>query len=216
MKTIRKRFQANLKRVLSLVRLYRMLVGLRVRWQKKDGPAVVHGDLLRAAVVLLHAALEDVLRATEERLLPNRPEVVLKSVPIPLPLEASKTVPHVHLGQLTQFRGQSVDEVIRQAIEAHLDRQSYNNIVELDNFLRRMDFKLELPDDEKRWLMAMMKRRHLIAHRADRDPERGDRHHRLTAIEPATVQKWHDAVKSFGEKVLTCAELQGGDDATGR
>lgn len=210
MQAIRKRFNSNLKRVLSLVHLYRMLIRLRVGWEKKDGPAVVHGDLLRAAVVLLHAALEDLLRSIEERLLPEAGEAELNEILIPLVGgRKGQRREKIQLGELSRYRGQTVDEVIQQAIEEHLRTQTYNNIEDIVRCLKRVGLRVEWQAEQKTLLRGMMQRRHLIAHRADRDHQRGARHHPLRSLEPEAVERWHGALDGFGAAVLSALDERG-------
>lgn len=129
---VRERFEANLARVASLVDLHGKLVELRGRWSGKETPTLVHDDLLRAAVVLLHAALEDLLRSIEEWLLPRRGEKALNEILIPLRRDTGRRVDRIRLGQLAYYRGQSVDDVMRQALEAHFEVSTYSNIMDLN------------------------------------------------------------------------------------
>ncbi|MCB9542517.1 MAG: hypothetical protein H6703_08725 [Myxococcales bacterium] len=153
MQAIRKRFNANLKRVLSLVHLYRMLIRLRVGWEKKDGPAVVHGDLLRAAVVLLHAALEDLLRSIEERLLPEAGEAELNEIPIPLVRRSQghQRREKIQLGELSLGTGgarRSTRSSSRRSKSTWT--QTYNNIEDIVRCLKRVGLRVERQADNRR------------------------------------------------------------------
>ena len=64
---IRQRFGENLDRVRNLVSLYSSSVGVG-----QGRRTVQDADILRAAVVLLHATLEDLLRSLAEWKLPHR------------------------------------------------------------------------------------------------------------------------------------------------
>jgi hypothetical protein len=48
----------------------------------------------------------------------------------------------------------------------------------------------------------MMKRRHWIVHRADRNTEKGTGHHPARSLQRATVSTWADAVEDFGSALL--------------
>jgi hypothetical protein len=64
---IKERFEVNLSRVQSLIDLY----GERAPQGGPGRRSVRDTDLLRAAVVLLHAALEDIVRSVTEWKLPQ-------------------------------------------------------------------------------------------------------------------------------------------------
>jgi hypothetical protein len=51
-------------------------------------------------------------------------------------------------------------------------------------------------------LGPMMKRRHWIVHRADRNELTGLGHHRTKSIDKGTVNGWLDAIRAFGDAVL--------------
>jgi hypothetical protein len=51
----------------------------------------------------------------------------------------------------------------------------------------------------------MMKRRHWIVHRADRNDSQGSGHYKARSLQKPTVERWLNAVKEFGLDVLaTC------------
>jgi hypothetical protein len=192
------RFGDNTVRVRNLVVLYKWLetnqAGDLGRWP----------DLLRAAVVLLHASLEDLLRSLAEWKLPTAPAVSLDRIMLTGSARL-KDKEKFGLVELADFRGQTVDAVIARSIEVHLERSSYNHPGEIDELLAKIevDYKIEKPLRDA--LAAMMSRRHAIAHRADKDadetagrgiPLRG------RPIDPEAVNRWILAVEEFGAGVL--------------
>jgi hypothetical protein len=197
---IEDRFSANVGRVQSLVNTYNILVG-----PGGGRSSVEHADVLRAAVLLLHAALEDLLRSTEELRLP------LPTVP-PKVFEALKFVPpsgvwkdakeKFTLADLAAYRGQSVDDVIGRAIELYLDRSNYNNIADVKSAIDRAGLMNPLTNDDAATIEAMMKRRHWIAHRADPNPMSGRGHHAAQSIGRSQVDGWVSVVESFGKALL--------------
>jgi hypothetical protein len=48
----------------------------------------------------------------------------------------------------------------------------------------------------------MMKRRHWIVHRADRNTATGGGHHAPSALQQGAVEAWSDALRQFGVNVL--------------
>ena len=67
----------NLDRASNLVEIYRTLYG-----EGKGRRSVPKVDLLPAAVVFIHASLEDFLRALAAISLPNADEDILNSIPL--------------------------------------------------------------------------------------------------------------------------------------
>lgn len=149
--------------------------------------------MLRAAVVLTHATLEDVLRSVaEERLPAARPEVLEK---VPLIGLGKRT--NFTLGDLAAHHASSVGDLIQRSVIANLERSSYNNVGEIKHLLDSMGLSRTVADPEASSLETMMKRRHLIAHRADQNDTVGPGHRRTRSISRAIVERWLDAVDSF-------------------
>ncbi|MGM0578380.1 MAG: hypothetical protein ACQEXJ_21830 [Myxococcota bacterium] len=114
-------FSSNLARVQSLLDVHDAI--------GTPGPGrrtTAQTDVLRAAVVLLHASLEDLLRSSSEQLLPGAEPHVLSE--IGLPRGDGTSVERFRLGELARFRGDRVDDVIRAAVMAKLERSNYNNV----------------------------------------------------------------------------------------
>src|SRR5688572_17484721 len=106
---IKENLKHNLDRVESLVATYESHPDAQGGGRK----AVEVLDILRAAVVLLHASLEDVLRSVAYWKLPFACADVLNAIPLkgygPHPKKFS-------LGDLADFRGMMVDEVFTQSV----------------------------------------------------------------------------------------------------
>ncbi len=193
---VQQRFDANLGRVAALVALYRTAAAGRGR------PAVAEADVLRAGVVLLHASLEDLLRSVAELLLPARPADVFANWSIGLPSNPGKGIPKLSLEELLEFRGKQVEDVLAIAIQQRLEHSTYNNFREvaraaLEVGLDAAPLRPFQPD-----LDAMMKRRHHIAHRADRNSETGRGQHIAVHLADATVETWMAAVQGAGGVLL--------------
>lgn len=154
-------------------------------------------DILRAAVVLLHASLEDVLRSTARWKLPSAPAATLNEIPLsghgPNPKK-------FYLGDLAAFRGKTVDAVFDESVAAHLEQSNYNSTAEISALLSGIGIDVTRVNAPFTTLQSLMERRHQIVHRADRKPAvmgRGD--HRVRGINRGTVRQWINAVRQFSD-----------------
>lgn len=193
MKTeIETRFANNLERVEHLVAVYESATGGAGR------RAVDTSDVLRAAVVFLHATLEDFARSLLEWKLPTAAAPYLKEVP----LAGRKPRSTFTLEDLAGFRGSTVNDLISRSVADHLERSNFNDPGEVDAVLERIGLTAKLLDPHRDKLGPMMKRRHWIVHRADRNTATGSGHHAARGLQKATVETWTTAVKQFGTDVL--------------
>jgi hypothetical protein len=193
-KIIQDRFRNNLERVRNLVEHYVKAAG-----SGKGRPSVHEADILRAAVVFLHATLEDLLRSSAEQLLPNASAETLSQIPFPGALHRRTTF---NLGDLASFRGHGVDEIIANAVTAYLDKSTFNNPGDVKSLLAAMGLGTTWVDPLAARLAALMSRRHLIVHRADRNESIGSGHHRASSISRSAVEAWIDTVGRFGSDLL--------------
>jgi len=190
---INDRFAGNVSRVRHLLEIYRTTSG-----KGRGRRAVDVSDVLRAAVVLLHAAVEDVLRSLERRVLPRADAALLNDVALVDHDSPSKFA----LGALAAHRGKAVDVLIDESVARHLERATYNNARELAAVLKRLgadpaDFQNYFAD-----LEAMMKRRHNIVHRADREETRGSGHHGFKSLSQQDVVGWANVAEEFVRRVF--------------
>ena len=196
MKTkIETRFGQNMERVRNLTKLYRdhlMGEGSGRRGHSKT-------DVLRAAVVLLHATMEDLLRSIAYWKLPSATAQTLSRIPLVSQAPATK----FNLGDLSAHRGKSVDEVIESSVNGYLQRSNYNNTDEIASFLKSVGIDVAAVNAHFPNIDQVMKRRHQIVHRADRDDEAaGQGRHHVTSIGVSTVEGWVTNVQAFGDAVL--------------
>ena len=192
---IEQRFHANLERVRALVGVYQERAGTG-----SGRRAVETTDLLRAAVVFLHASMEDVLRsalAWKWPLATARDQ--LEDVAV---LVGADRRDKIRLADLIDHRGSSVDDVIRMSVEAHLERSNFNNLGEVKKALSRSGLDPGLVDPFERQLAAMMARRHQIVHRADRNDGAGSGQHAAASLGRGTVASWMDAVDGLCSAVV--------------
>ena len=188
--SIRKDLKSYSDRMMeTLLRAARLLsVSRQVDAEARD-------DLVRASVVFTHAALEDFLRTMAERFLPETGEDILNDVPLYGSAGAGRAEKFL-LGKLTQFRGKSVDEVIRESVSEHLKRSTYNNVNEIAVVLKQMGFDPSEHNAEFAEINVMIQRRHLIVHRADRIGGA------IQAVDPDTVFRWILATGRFMSGLL--------------
>lgn len=191
---IRSRFQKNLRRVRHLFEIFQSRAGA-VR------PSELNADLVRAAILFLHATLEDLLRSGEELRFSQAPLAAFKQLRWVTQNAKGKEVlsDKLSLEEFAVFRGQRVDDVLMQMFQKHHERSNYNSQQDVVGALERMGldtkpFQEFLPD-----LQAMMKRRHEIAHRADI-------HRRIPRLTNRVVvhvaERWLRVVEDFGGRLL--------------
>jgi hypothetical protein len=192
------RFSANIARVRGLVTMYDTAVG------PGAGRATVgQADLLRASVILLHAAFEDLLRSIEELRLPTTADDKFDGFRFVPPNGSYKDGKEkLTLRDLAAYRGKTVDEVFRRTIDGYLEHSNYNNIGEVKSALDRVRIVYTFPKDHAAALEAMMKRRHWIAHRADVNLTAGKGHHAAQSIGRVLVSSWMNLVESTGQDLL--------------
>ena len=161
-------------------------------------------DVRRAAVVLLHAALEDLVRAVQRRRLPRASPDVLNRIPIPV-LPDGPPREKVGLGVLIdQFDGKSVREAVAICVGEYVDRRAYSNPAELARALREVgvtDTAAVLGTDA-RVLSLIASRRHQIVHRGDHDPAPGASATQTSPLAKARVWYWSVHVEQVGGRIV--------------
>jgi hypothetical protein len=200
------RVEGNTSRVKSLLSVYRALAG---RGQGRR--PVNSADILRAGTVLLHATLEDFLRAVERGRVPLAPREVLARIPL---TGTGARVERFTLGDLAAFRGETVTGVIERSVSEYLERQTYNNSADVVSALSRCNLdsgpvRAFLPQ-----IAELIDRRHSIVHRADRQEKTGSGYHKAKSIGTGHLERWLAAVVPFVAAVLD--QLRTSETALGR
>jgi len=90
--------------------------------------------LFRAAVVLLHATSEDLLRSLCEWKMPGANPEAFGDVP----LVGTRGKTRFGLSELAAFRGKTVDEIITKSICGFLERSSFNHPGDLKDALEKI------------------------------------------------------------------------------
>ncbi len=189
------RLHGNLSRVRHLLAIYKLLYG------RGKGRRTVHKtDLLRAAVVFLHATLEDCLRSVARAYLPKTGVETINKIP----LAGSRSIraEKFPLGRLVEHRGKTVDDLINESITQHLERCSFNDTTDISRLLESLDFLSEGIQRTLPTLQGLMSRRHQIVHQADRSDVTGRGRQRAASISVKSVERWSTAVTTFGHVLI--------------
>ncbi len=196
---IRDNLAQNLARVENLVAVYESYPLAQAKGRKSAEVL----DILRAAVVLLHASLEDLLRALAYWKLPSADAKVLDEIPL---VGQGSNPKKFMLGELAAHRGKRIEDVLTESVHAHLEQSNYNNTGEISSLLKNISIDVATVNSRFGDLRTLMERRHQIVHRADRQKVvKGSGDHKIRAINKGTVRRWAAAVREFGAAVL--AEL---------
>jgi len=187
------RFALNIVRVKNLVAIYSNQLSGEGRGRRGHQET----DVLRAATVLLHASIEDVLRSLAYWKLPSAAPQVLDMIPF-----AGGTAMKITLGTLSSQRGKTVEDVIKESVDASLERSNYNNSVEVCSLLQSIGLNTAVVQLYLSKIEEAMKRRHQIVHRADANPNPGRGNHRVASISPVTVNAWIANTERFVQTVL--------------
>jgi len=190
------RLNYNFSRVQNLCTLYKETS------TKKQGRVLVHqADILRSAVVFMHAMLEDCLRTIAAHYLPLASEDFLNKIPLQ-GLNTSGKPEKFHLGELHKFKGMTIDQVITQSVSSYLDRTTFNNVADITNLLRTLNIETSQFTEFFPSLERMISRRHSIVHRGDRSELPGKGKQYANSIRLAEVKKWASQSNLFLERVF--------------
>lgn len=182
------RLEENVARVTRLLRFFDEELG------KLDGG----DDILRAAVVFIHAYLEDFLRSLAAELLPAGDERSFEDIPL-TGSKSSGRGEKFALGQLAQHRGKTVDQLLRQSVSDYLNRSNFNSTTEIASLLVKLGFRPEQHNKAFDAIDRMIERRHQIVHRADKRSGETT----LQPIKRAEVVEWLQATYGFTSGLLT-------------
>ncbi len=190
------RSKENLERVRNLVSIYESLANTEKKHGKHDA------DLLRAAVVLLHATLEDFIRV-----------LIGWKLPFATPEQIKKSELRVSFHQLAECRESTVGDFLVHSTEMILSRSTYNNKCDVSKALKSIG--LDIKNLKINDLESAMTRRHKIVHRSDRGGESDLG--RVNPIQADHVLKWIEKVEVFMTVVaqqLELSELQHDDEGS--
>lgn len=179
-------------RVETLVRIY---YDARTARGKSRGRSFTHlSDILRGAVVLCHANLEQLLRDLIYLDAEWKPEFLEE---IPLPGSKHKRPDKFTLADLVRFGDQSTSKVIDTAVRESLAQRSFTKIDDVIGVLKSCGHDLDVFKDYFPLVSALIERRHHIAHTADLDAIPGRGKQITRSLSAKTVRKWNGNIMSF-------------------
>lgn len=199
MKTqIQAQFSENIDRVKNLIQIYET----HLAGEGSGRRAHQKTDVLRAATVFLHATTEDLLRSLAYWKLPGANSAVLDQFPL---VGNGSALKH-SLGTLAQHRGRSINELIKDSVDAHLERSNFNSSTEVARLLAQIELDVAPVQSMFAELDELMARRHQIVHRADIDSGNGQSQNKVRTIGVPTVNRWIKNVEEFATALM--AQLQ--------
>ncbi|MCR6662857.1 MAG: hypothetical protein NVV60_06825 [Luteimonas sp.] len=183
-------FRQNEGRIANLVATYRALQSGHAQGRRNAQSA----DTLRAAVVFLHSALEEVFRNLFLWKLPQGSQASLNTIPLKTDNHRPKGF---LLGDLLPYEGRFVHNIIRDSIETYVDRMNINNLADLREGLKLIGIETNQFDPFYPKLAACMARRHQIVHQMDRNHETGRGSARVQTISVRQVTDWQENTHNF-------------------
>ena len=197
------RFRSNLNRVRSLVGVYEQLTAGRGQGRV----AVQNADILRAAVVFLHASLEDLLRSLEEsyvKLQLKKGATLGSSIHFLVDSAKDTRKDRITLGEAVMYHyDKTVEDVVRLSVEREFSTRTYNNFRDVVQAIEGLKLDTTCATGSGSTLSMMMKRRHRIAHRADHNPIQGKGQHAALPISLRSFKLWLDTVRRVGQDLET-------------
>jgi hypothetical protein len=153
-------------------------------------------DVLRAAVVFLHSAVEEAIRNLFLVCLPNCNIANVNRIPF-VGHDATVRPKEILLGQLVPYSGRFVDNVIRDSIDKYVDTLNVNSSSHLTEKLQLCEIN-PTPTLQSYFpsLNELMQRRHQIVHQMDR-PDELDAKKPVMPIEYTQVRTWRNSVEAF-------------------
>jgi len=154
-------------------------------------------DILRATTVLAHSTLEDYLRSLLRWKLPLQNREKIESIPLMGTSDIGRATKFT-LGVLVIHRGKSIDNLINDSIEKYLETVSFNDTNDISTALERISLAIT-PEIRTTFpiLNEMIKRRHNIVHRADRDDNFGSGNHKIKSISIQKIEQWKKTIDKF-------------------
>ena len=184
------RFGANASRVFGLLDLHTQL-------SRYDSPVSMdeRSDILRSAVVLLHACLEDYLRTAAIAYFPLGEADAWDEIKL-----VGEKKGQLSLANLAKFRNESVESVLRKSIEEYWNLQSFGTIEKIKGLLNRLKIDSDFSELHP-CMRELIERRHSIVHDADRSPIECDATGMVNRISVDQVTEWTKAVLEFIQRV---------------
>lgn len=190
-------FEENDARVSNLIAIYEASQNGR-RQGRRDAKS---SDTLRAAVVFLHSALEEVFRNLFLWKLPTGNRESLNLVPL-AGTPANQRAKAFLLGDLIPYDGRFVHNVIRDSIDAYVDNMNINSIHDICSNLKMIEIQSQQFDAYFANLAKCINRRHQIVHQMDRNDNSGRGNARIQSISVRQVRGWQVNTRNFVNELV--------------
>lgn len=179
------RFNRNLARVDSLCALFAQTK------QSTHRATVKEADILRAAVVFLHSALEDYLRGVITEWLPYKGDVkALDKIAL---LGTEGRAEKFGLGSLLTHKDKRIADLLSESVEQQMRKVSFNDFTDINHWADKIGISLKNYKAQET-VTTMITRRHKIVHEADANKNSGSGNHYAASIALPTVKAWEKAV----------------------
>ncbi len=196
LRQIGRRFAFNVERVSHLLLVFDAIKN------NKNLKQEYQSDVLRSAVVLLHATLEDLLREMIRIKVSQDPIGLLQHLEFTFTSGGSPSKPKISVEEITQFRGMTVDDLIERSIADHLSKRSFNHQADVVSAIKAAGLE---PKDYAGFfanLSESIDRRHRVVHEGDRVSYGATSHGRRRPLAEGDVRRWLTAVSDFGKLML--------------
>lgn len=151
---INRRFQDNIRRARNLLSVYQRLdPGGQGRRSVQDT------DVLRAATVFTHAALEEVFRGLVSWKYPSASETLLNEIPL-IGISETGRPEKFFLGKLDSHRDKTVQQLIDESVSAYVGNLTVNNTTEISNLVRKIGVESDTVNHQFSAISQLVKRRH--------------------------------------------------------
>lgn len=180
------RFNKNIQRVDNLCDIFDLVKNTSNR------PTVKEADVLRAAVVFLHSAMEDYLRGVLTEYLPEYDNQNLEHIIL---YQEDVRTNKFSLGMLKKHSNLSVSELIHKSVEQQMSYTSFNNVKDIVGWLKRIGISsIDGTVVNLEQLDTTINRRHKIVHEMDANQQAGSGNHNAASINSQTVKAWRDNI----------------------
>jgi len=192
-------FTENLRRVQYLVDLAQKIYNQPDKSTRKNSK-----EVLRAATVLLHATLENLLRIICTYFTDQNSKEIIDKIPL---IGSSNGKPEkITLGTLISFNDKSINQLIRDSIMGYYNQcVSFNSTNEIANHLERVGIDITMINTYFPNLDELINRRHAIVHHADLINSETQNILGIRSPAPISikeVKKWLKSVNQFGLKLF--------------
>ena len=189
---IERRFTLNMGRVASLTSIYE-------NTPEKSIPNAQRQDLLRSAVVFIHASIEDMVRELLKWKNPIESDTFAGSLKFVMDPDGFETKDKITIAELRRWKDKTVSSILDESTEVHLKKRSFNDTTELASTIKLLGVDVQTFEAHLPAIAECMVRRHNIVHRSDRPDHTLFTHGQPTALSFDDVKKWYLATGQVGK-----------------